>query len=278
MDLVGDLKWKLKRLLGRETDLRRVEREAFRGFSDPVLKAAMPRVSRTRFYRPAEQKEIAGWLTSKERQTLYSLALWLPGPILEIGPWVGLSTTAIARAIKKSMVAKSFDTVELNPSLENFREYEGKIGLFVPGDDKPHGICSVRDYEATIRPVLGSPGGVVGSLRRNLERLGLSEFVNIHIGDFCQLPSRKYRLIFCDSMHDEAEIANNAPHLRRFLEGGSILACHDVGHHESLIAALRDRISLGHGLTVDSLYVAEALPTVDSSHSQGHLASSDRPS
>jgi predicted O-methyltransferase YrrM len=261
-------KWALKRLLGWVPELR-INSTAVNGFHDATLREVMPRVARTRFFRPEEQEKIAGWLTPQERHMLFALARWLPGPILEIGPFAGLSTTAIARAVRDSGTAKLFETVELNPTTANFRPHDDGVGFFVPGDDRPHGVCSVQAYEEKIRPVLESPGGIVGTLRRNLERLGLSGFVTVHVGDFRELPSRPYRFIFCDSLHDEAEISDNAPHLNRFLEPGSVLACHDVGRRAELIAALRDHIPLGHGFTIDSLYVAETIAGESSRNSPG---------
>ena len=252
------LKRVLKHLGGLGPDLR-VNPADFDRFTHPVLRQAMPLVARTRFYRPTEHIDIAGWLTERERQMLYALALRLPGPILEIGSWAGLSTTAIARGIHDSRTAKRFETIDLNPTVANFRPVDGKMGFYVPGDERPHGMSPLSGYERWIRPVLEAQGGVVGELRRNLERMGFSDLVTVHVGDFRQLPPSQYGLVFCDSLHDEAEIEDNAPHLRRFLAPGAILACHDVGHGSHLIAALRARLPLGHGVKVDSLYIAETL-------------------
>jgi hypothetical protein len=63
--------------------------------------------------------------------------------------------------------------------------------------------------------------------------------------------------VFCDALHDLHEIEVNAPHLKSFLQTGSVLACHEVGAKPELIAALRKKVSLGHAVTVDLLYVAE---------------------
>ena len=220
-------------------------------------KKALHKATQIRFFRPKEHHTIAGWLTPIERQTLYSLAFSMSGPILEIGAWAGLSTTAIARGVKDSKRLCQFDSIELNPTLNNFKSYQDKVGFFVPGDNLPHGTCTTEFYNKEIRPVLEQDGGVAGVLKRNLEKLKLSQFVNIHFSDFHQIKPSHYNFVFCDALHDEAEIVKNAPHLKKLLNQGAILACHDVGNNPNLIKILKEFIPLGAGTSVDSLYIAE---------------------
>src|SRR5262249_40756292 len=54
-----------------------------------------------------------GWLTSREENALYSLGRWTRGPILEIGPWLGRSTTILALGIADAGQEKEFVTREI---------------------------------------------------------------------------------------------------------------------------------------------------------------------
>jgi len=188
----------------------------------------------------------------------YALARWAPGPILEIGSWVGLSTTAIARGIKDSGVNEAFDTIDLNPTIEWFRPCaDGAIGFYLPNQSESFGNCSQDEFKKSIAPIVSIPGGPVTLLRKHLTRCGLDNLVSIHVGDFRNLPPRRYRFVFCDALHDQNEITHNAAELDRFLAPGSVLACHDIGRNPEYITALRGVVTLGHGISIDSLYIVE---------------------
>lgn len=241
------------------TDLD-IDAEPFEGFSDSV-RPAMMKVANTRFYRYAEHRaertKIPGWLSAKERQILYALGRWLPGPITEIGSWCGLSTTAIARGIHDSGGGKEFKTYDLVLTEDQFRPVDGGIGLFLPSDDYIHGICSEESFLRDIYPIVSAPGGTNGLLKKHLERLGFLKKTEIFVGDFRTHASVASNVLFCDCLHDEAEIEANAPALRPWLRSGSIFACHDIGGVPSLISSLRKRLPIGHGVTIDSIYLAE---------------------
>jgi hypothetical protein len=201
---------------------------------------------------------IPGWLSPRERQTLYALARWLPGPILEIGSWLGLSTTAIAKGIRDSGEHKRFDTIDLPLTQDNFRPVAGGIGWFPHRDRAVQvSVGSEEAFCAEILPVISAPGGSNAMLKQNLARLELTEFVRIHVGDFREYPGYCCGLVFCDTLHNLREVTLNGPHLRKFLGPNSIIACHDLGWNPSLVAALRDTLPLGHGAVIDSLYIAE---------------------
>jgi hypothetical protein len=203
---------------------------------------------------------VTGWLTLAERRALYSIARWSPGPFLEIGSWLGLSTTIIALGIADSGDSKEFDTCEFNPTLANFRPTaNGQIGFFIPADSsQAMGLCSCEVFENEIKPVVGHPDGVGGLLQKNLARAGVSALVRVSLGDFRHLDARTYRCVFCDALHDETEIRRNAPELRRFLAPGAILACHDTtAVNEQL---LREYFAFGDAFRADSLFVGHISP------------------
>jgi hypothetical protein len=53
------------------------------------------------------------------------------------------------------------------------------------------------------------------------------------------------------------EVETNGPALLPYLKSGSILACHDIGHHQTQIDRLRSIVGGGYGISVDSLFVVE---------------------
>ena len=59
----------------------------FAEFSEP-LRPIMAKVASTRFYSYADERRITGWLSRRERQTLYALGRWIPGPIRS---WIRLT-------------------------------------------------------------------------------------------------------------------------------------------------------------------------------------------
>ena len=151
--------------------------------------------------------------------------------MLEIGPWLGLSTICLAKGILASGVHKEFVTCELNPTLANFRELpDGRIAFYYPPESETTmGICSKELFENKIKPVVEHPDGIVGQLHANLKRLNAETLVQIVPGDFrTKLAERKFRFIFADTMHEPSEIRRNAPDLLKFMTDGAILACHDT--------------------------------------------------
>lgn len=227
-------------------------RYKFSHFANPQMR----KVLSSDYWKPDEHRDIHGWLTRDERRIIYGLGRFMPGPILEIGSWAGLSTTAIARGIADSGEHKDFETIDLNPLVADFRPYAEGIGFFPNGTPTPFGVTTFEAFEA-MKPVLEYPGGVVGLLRDNLIKTGLSDLVKVHVGDFKKLPPKTYPVVFCDALHDLPEIANNAPGLVGFLDRGSILACHDVGKDPELITALDGIVPVRTSAVIDSLYIAE---------------------
>ena len=211
--------------------------------------------SRVRF-DPA-RTPVPGWLTPAEQRALYSLGRWAPGPFLEIGPWLGLSTTALALGIADSDERKEFISCEINPTLANFRPTaDGMMGLFLPAESTVSmGPCTVEVFERDIKPVVGHPDGLGGQLLENLRRCGADKLVRVVFGDFRNLESKSYGLVFCDAMHTETEILRNAPDLRRNLTAGSILSCHDTTDENAHL--LHQLFAFGDTFRVDSLFVGE---------------------
>lgn len=133
----------------------------FDGFRDADFRRYAPRIAQTRFANPLPG--VAGWLSPREKQLFYAFGRWLPGPFLEVGPWVGKSTCCIASGIRDSGERKQFVSAELNPTVENFRPVRDGVGFFYPPSSTENmGACTADEYENEIRPIITSSGGVVG--------------------------------------------------------------------------------------------------------------------
>lgn len=202
------------------------------------------------------QIDVPGWLSIKERKALYGLARWLPGPFLEIGPWVGLSTIIISIGIEDSKTSKQFITAEINPRLQNYRAFDNGIGFFIPPNAPlPRGVSSIDIFEKHIKPVLLAKDGVIGELQRNLLRYGQMSRVEIFEGHFKDVKKMDYRLVFSDAMHDANEITENVEVLKQFLSPNCILACHDTTpENEVLLTRL---IKFKEYTKFDSLFVGK---------------------
>ncbi len=258
--LADRIRWNLETKvyshLGRWRPDLKFAKSMFEGFRDPELRRIAPSLARTRFAHPLTG--VAGWLSPREKQLLYSFGRWLPGPFLEVGPWVGKSTCCIASGIRDSSEPKQFISAELNPTLANFRPADNGVGFFYPAESTENmGSCTFEEYEQEIRPIITCPGGVIGQLKRNLIRLRLDSLVDLREGHFGAVEDRGFRFIFVDAMHSPDEIERNAGDLNRYLRPGVILACHDLHCHPENEVTLRRVFRYGHTFAIDTTFVGE---------------------
>lgn len=158
-----------------------------------------------------------GWFSANQVNLLYQLASMTAGPILEIGPWVGRSTSVIARALRERGEAIPFHTVDYGIASE--AEWLALFGS---------SVRTKKDPDRYLRHI-NQPGGTIASLQRNLAAQGMLELVTIHRGDFHKVaPDGLFSLIFCDATHSRREIDANVPALLQRLAPGGILACDDI--------------------------------------------------
>lgn len=198
---------------------------------------------------------VQGWLTTSEKKALYILGRELDGPILEIGPWVGLSTACLAHGIRDSGMQKAFITAELNPTLQDFQQVDGQVVFILPGDEQGRGTTDLETFRKLVEPVLSQPGRAVGQLRRNLENLGISPLVTVVEGDFTCAPNLGYNLVFCDAAHSPYEIEQVLPPLLPFLAPGAVLAFHDITPETETV--LRRHLQFIDCFQVGSLFVGQ---------------------
>ncbi|MBW6398582.1 class I SAM-dependent methyltransferase [Roseomonas sp. HJA6] len=159
-----------------------------------------------------------GWMSPLELRILYTLARRSAGPALEIGPWIGRSTSAIAAGLRDGgrSPAPIFDVVDFGPA--SAEEWKQRFGLPMPFDPP------------MIPASVFHPGGSLAVLIDNLRRNGLLGQVNgILRGDLLELPiGRRYAFIFCDAVHGKAEAARTMPRLAELVADEAVLVFDDV--------------------------------------------------
>jgi predicted O-methyltransferase YrrM len=162
----------------------------------------------------------AGWLAPVEASLLYMAGLQLDGPFLEVGSWVGRSTICLAKGIQHRPEGRKtqFDTVDLGiASVAEWRRWL-------------HTDPLMRQDIETLLPSIYLPGGAIAALIANLKQHDVLEHVTtIMRGNFLTIPiAREYGVIFCDTLHDDNEIALYAPKLSKLLAPGGWIFCDDI--------------------------------------------------
>jgi hypothetical protein len=159
-----------------------------------------------------------GWMLPLELTVLYNLALHSDGDILEIGSWIGRSSTALALGLRDAgHKSLSYDIVDF-----------GLVSMAEAMDELRIGMEYVAQ-EVIARPIM-SPGGIVGCLIDNLRcRSLLPHVTSIIRGNVAAVPLRStYHVVMCDAVHNEREIDIVAPVLARVVRPGTWLMCDDL--------------------------------------------------
>jgi predicted O-methyltransferase YrrM len=163
-----------------------------------------------------------GWMSPLDLQVIYNASYMTKGPILEVGPFVGRSTAAICYGLRdrkrEGMEPTPFDTLDLG--ITSAAEWTEK--LKEPFD--------VKRAWGQLAAAVYHPGGTIAVLIRNIKDLNLLPFVTNFIrGDLVTCPlSRDYKMIFCDTTHDDGEIHRHLPHLVEMAGPGCTLVFDDV--------------------------------------------------
>jgi hypothetical protein len=163
----------------------------------------------------------AGWMNELDLQVLYNVALHVKSPLLEIGPWIGRSTSVICAGIRDSGDTKIFDVLDFG--ICGVDEYQQRFG-YVPDFEYPDHV------RALLGPSITAPGGTLAVLIENLRLNGMLKFTtSICRADWIGCPhSRKYGFIFIDAVHNHDEAQRHVPKMREFLLPGATVVVDDV--------------------------------------------------
>lgn len=164
-----------------------------------------------------------GWMSAKDLTLLFNAAIRTTGPVLEIGPWLGRSSSAIAsglrlRAEDPARPPVPYDMIDfgITSATEWTQRFNEKFRI-----EKDEGRVAAAVYH---------PGGTIAVLIRNLKDNDLLKHVtNIIRGDFLDCPiERSYGMIFCDATHDAAEIHRHLPKIAKLAGPGCTLIFDDI--------------------------------------------------
>lgn len=174
--------------------------------------------------------QIPGWISTDEAETLYLLAATTLGTrILEIGHFLGCSTSALCEGIRDSGAVIDFASYDLG-----FRNTDDFVAHYV-GLYNGQTFSIPPEYEELVFRRQLTTTDVA---RENLARFGLDRYVRLISGDFAALDRTRYGLIFCDALHNPCEIARNLPGLIAVSEDTCVWALHDM-NDENVAAVLR---------------------------------------
>lgn len=168
----------------------------------------------------------AGWMSEFDLRILYNLAQVCPAPFLEIGPWIGRSTTAICAGLRDAPErGKIFDVLDFGIcGVEEWKERFGYLPDFSLPDHK----------KGRVEESISAQGGTLGVLIENLRINGLLQFTtSIARGDLVTCPhGRKYRFVFIDAVHNQQEAERHLPKLRQNLAPGAVVIIDDVADED----------------------------------------------
>ncbi|GGJ02153.1 Stf0 family sulfotransferase [Neoroseomonas lacus] len=161
-----------------------------------------------------------GWMRPIELRILYTLARRTAGPVLEVGSWIGRSSSAIAAGLRDGgrHPAPVFDIVDFGPC--SATEWQERFGQKLNLDNAGGSVAAAVFH----------PGGSIAVLIENLRRNALLGQVNgILRGDLLTAPlGRRYGMIFCDAVHGAAEAARTMPRIAELAADQALLIFDDV--------------------------------------------------
>jgi hypothetical protein len=163
---------------------------------------------------------IPGWFSVEEAEALYILAATTSARrILEVGHFLGRSTSAICEGIRDAGIAIEFNSYDLgftsaDEFVAHYRRVYDTASFQVPRECDEL-VFSKKKTTSEIAKV-------------HLGRFDLDRFVKLISGDFTVLDRTQYGFIFCDAMHDHGEIALNLPHVVGASNDDCVWAFHDM--------------------------------------------------
>jgi len=162
-----------------------------------------------------------GWFGEEEYKWLYTIGRHCPGPLLEQGPFAGLSTTAFTAGVRDADqidgIKKMFISTDIFPMTPKndksemgyphyWKYHDGKGGiadLYV--DSKYVGSAGEMGPERDKLLEQGLMPSMVGALNKN----GLLPWVHVVVGS--TYPNLKYGAAFFDTAHGIVEVVDRLP-------------------------------------------------------------------
>jgi hypothetical protein len=139
--------------------------------------------------------------------------------IMEVGHYLGRSTSAICEGIRDSGRAVEFNSYDLGfTSADEFVAHYKRL----------HDTASFQVPREYDQLVISQKKTTTEIAKTHLARFDLDKFVNLISGDFTVLDGTQYGFIFCDALHDHGEIALNLPHVVRASSNDCVWAFHDM--------------------------------------------------
>lgn len=176
---------------------------------------------------PHTYRSIPGWLTDNEARCLYDVARKTRGNLLEVGTFLGRSTSVLCEGIRDAgQVGRKFVSYDLScSSLGEFKTIVNAIGqedFFVP---------------ALLSDLWARGANSTDEARKYLEEHELLQYVELRKGDF-RADNATYDTMFLDVMHGPEEMSANLPHVYRLSRPMTLVAIHDM-HEETTLPEIR---------------------------------------
>jgi len=164
-----------------------------------------------------------GWMSPMDLRVIYNAARNTTGDVLEVGPWLGRSSTGIAcglrdRQIEDGKAPVLYDIIDFG--ITSPTEWKERFGS----------EFDMNYSNGIVAAGILHPGGSNSVLVNNLKRLDLLRYTNtIMRGDLITSPiEKKYSMVFCDALHPPEQIDRTMPKLKTLLAPGCTLVADDV--------------------------------------------------
>lgn len=162
---------------------------------------------------------IPGWFTYEEAEVLYLLGFMARGRVLEIGHFLGRSTSVLCEAIRDSGRTVEFNSYDIGfKSADEFVEFYSRVYGSKSFPIPPEMEAMIFSRKMTTTQIA----------QEYLTKYGLAEYVALHSADFNAHGQSRYDFIFCDAMHDAREIRVNLPGMVQNSADNCTWAVHDM--------------------------------------------------
>lgn len=166
---------------------------------------------------PQAYRAIPGWLTDNEAHALYNVARKTHGGLLEVGTFLGRSTSVLCEGIRDAgQIGRKFISYDLSCSSPNeFQAYAQTLGQ------------DTLETPPLLTELWAKGTNSTDEAQKYLAANALLEYVKLRRGDFKQ-DTGCYDTMFVDVMHESGEVETNLPHIHRLAAPMALIAIHDM--------------------------------------------------